>query len=273
MANNSDPLAALAELRRREEELMRMNEEIDQKNQRVFKDVLNHHTKITDSALEGVPDDDVDFKDFDDEDEQAGLKYDYSQVNPYDRSTLKNSQVPPRNQQGKQYNPYTEHLRQLEDNDDLADSLQIDTRKGDKSESLQAQIASLSKKDAAAKLADMASLQQTVADLNSKVSSLHLENEDLRKMLSAAVSDVKQRDEELAKLREKCRIVAEDCNKLQKDLRAAEDKNEQLKSANMDIKRTLGGLERQKQGAEKETTMMSKTQKKIEVELSKKDQK
>lgn len=66
--------------------------------------------------------------------------------------------------------------------------------------------------------------------------------------------------------------MGEECSRLSKELKAANEKNEQLKANNMEAKRQLGGLEKQKQGAEREQSSMIKTQKKFETELAKKDQ-
>lgn len=278
MAGKSDPLAALAELRKREEELMRMNQEIDLKNEKMLKGVITQ-PNITDSALEGVADDDVDFKDFDDEDEQAGLNFDYSQVNPYDTSNLKNSRLPSK-QPSQKPNPFSNHLRQLEDNDDLADSLQLDPRNREKhgdtlstrGQKLVQQLDAIDAKNAAASMTDLHNLRQTVSDQSQKIAELTRQLETMQCHMDQAVSDVRQKDDMIRKLDERANRSLSDVDRLTKDLKAMADKNEVLKTQNMEMKRQLGCVEKQKIGAEKETTLMSKTTKKFEGEMAKKEQ-
>ena len=277
MAGNNDPLAALAELRRREEELMRMNEELDLKNEKVLRGVITQ-PKITDSALDGIEDDDVDFKDFDDEDEQEGLKFDYSQVNPYDKKTLKNSQIPAKTVQ--QHNPYSAHLRHLEDNDDLADSLQLDPRDkpkhgdtlADRGQRLTQKLDAIDAKNATNSAADLITMRQTISEQSSEIADLKRQLDTLQCHMNQAVSDANNKDDMIRKLDDRVNRSMEDVNRLNKEMKAMIEKNEVLKTQNMDMKRQLGSIEKQKLGAERETTMMTKTNKKFETEMSKKEQ-
>lgn len=281
---NKDPLAALAELRRREEELMRMNQELDKKNQDVLKGVL-HKPKITDSELAGVADEDVDFKDLEDDEYGQGLRYDYSQVNPYDKSTLKNSEM-----QGKKgsglgntglnspgTNPYLAHLKGLEENDNLVDSLQLDPRRDettleDRGRKFLAEAGQATKAELLRKADQVAELNSKLADQTAINSRLQHEVDGLKSRLGAVSKELSSKDEQLRRLEEKALGAASEAERLTKELKAVTEKHEAAKLQLMDAKRQLGGLTKEKQGAERENTQMGKTQKKFEGELAKKEQ-
>lgn len=277
-----DPIAALAELRRREEELMRMNQELDLKKHDVLRGVL-HQPKITDSELAGVGDEDVDFKDLDEEEDQD-LKYDYSMVNPYDKSTLKNSQVPARKTgSGSQFaakntgiNPYTAQLRSLEENDNLADSLQIDPRRDetleDRGRKLLAEANQATKAELLRKADQLADTNAKLAEQSAINSRLLSEIEGYKSRLAGAVKEISTKDEQLRRLDEKALSAMNDNDKLSKEVKSLTEKLEATKLQLMEAKRSLGGITKEKQGAERENTQMTKTQKKVESELAKKEQ-
>lgn len=277
-----DPLAALAELKRREEELMRMNQELDLKQHEVLRGV--QQPRVTDSELAGVPDDDVDFKDFDDEEDGKGLKFDYSMVDPYDKSTLKNSQVPARrtgNSSGfggktTGVNPYMAQLRGLEENDNLADSLQLDARRDetleDRGRKLLAEAGQATKAELLRKTDQVADLAAKLSEQQAAQSRLLLEVENLKARLAAAGKELATKDEQLRRLEDKALATAQENERLSRDLKASVEKHEAAKLQLMEAKRQLGGVTKEKQGAERENTQMGKTQKKFESELAKKEQ-
>lgn len=284
MTSNKDPLAALAELRRREEELMRMNQEIDKKNQDALRGVM-HQPKITDSELAGIADEDVDFKDLDEDDEKNDLKYDYSQINPYDKSTLKNSQIPAKRAGNLNAtsgstsgaNPYTAQLRNMEEEDDnLADSLHIEPRRDDTLEErgrrLLTEAGHATKAELIRKGDQVAELNARLAEQTAVNSRLQMELENLKGRLSQAAKEMSLKDEQLRKLEEKAMQGYSESERLAKELKAANERGEAAKLQLMDAKRQLGGLTKEKQGAERENNQMGKTQKKFESELAKKEQ-
>lgn len=278
-----DPLAALAELRKREEELMRMNQELDLKNKDVLRGV-RQQPQITDSELAGVADDDVDFKDLEDDEENQDLKYDYSLVNPYDKSTLKNSQIPARktgtgSNFGSKHsggNPFTAQLRGLEENDNLADSLHIEPRRDetleDRGRKLLQEAGQATKADLLRKADQLAEANAKLAEQAAALSRLATEADGYKARLAAAVKDLATKDEQLRRLEEKALAAGGENERLAKELRGLGEKHEAAKLQLMDAKRQLGGITKEKQGAERENTQMNKTQKKFEGELAKKEQ-
>ena len=281
--SNTDPLAALSELRRREEELMRMNQELDKRNQEVLRGVMSH-PKMTDSDLAGVPDDDVDFKDFDDEEGETGLKIDYSQVDPYDKSTLRNSELKTKktNKGIKEHsnnidnNPYTAKLRQLEQNDELVDSFHIEPRRDDTMEErgrrLLTEAGHATKADLLRKAEQVTGLTEQLAEQKAANTGLQHEVERLASKLTQVMTDLATREDQLRRLENKALLTSAEADRLSKELKATNEKFDAAKLQLMDAKRQMGGIAKEKQGAERENNMMNKTQKKFEGDLAKKEQ-
>lgn len=190
----------------------------------------------------------------------ADLKFDYSQVNPYDKNTLKISQ---------------KHNHE----DDLVDSLQLDPAKRrdketfeEKGTKFMQQVDEIKRQDTVNRVKEAGVLTQQVVEHERRLHEQKLEIDELKTHLQSAMKDLGVKDDQLRRLEEKSLRLAEDCQKYSKEVKSLTEKNEQLKSANMENKRMMGGLEKQKQGVEREQSQMTKNNKKYEAELAKKEQ-
>ena len=95
----------------------------------------------------------------------------------------------------------------------------------------------------------------------------------MKSNLQGTMKELANKDTLVKRLEERLASLGEESKNLTKELKAAVEKNHELKEANMEVRRQLGGLEKQKSGVEKEQGVMMKTQKKFETEVVKKDQK
>lgn len=87
------------------------------------------------------------------------------------------------------------------------------------------------------------------------------------------MADIDKKDGLLKKLEEKGSRLTEECEKCLKEIKVLTEKNDHLKATNVELKKNMGGFEKQKIGAEKEQTNLGKVQKKFEADMIKKDQK
>lgn len=259
---------------------MRANQELDLKNQNLLKGV--NQPKITDSDLAGI-EDDVDFKDL--EDDQEDLKFDYSQVDPYDKNTLKNSQIPAKkhtNNSGagsmsSAQNPYMTQLRHLEDNDNLTDSLQVEQPRKDETMAERGQrllqaAGTATRAEVQRQAEQIAAISAQLADSQAHAARLLADNDALKARLAAAAKDLAGKDDQLRRLDEKATAAGLENERLAKDYKAVSEKHEAAKLQLMEARRQLGGVTKEKMGAERENTQMGKTQKKFEGDLAKKEQ-
>lgn len=250
------------ELKLREKQLLEMNAKIDRQNEQLLKQLNGVSQSKIDREIDQLADADVDFKDLDDEESQADLRFDYSQVDPYDRHSLKKSQRP---------------LGAVADSD-MVDSLHLNDGVRPKRTMEDEGTRFLKKADEIRKkelIEQVATMEQKDNQISELTSSLHMkqqEAEELKRHLASAIKDLETRDGQVKKLEDKALRLSEECQKLTGELKAAGEKHEQLKGANMEARRQLGGLEKQKQGVEREQSSMAKTSKKFETELGKKDQ-
>ncbi len=254
------------ELRQREQKLLELNNQIDMKNEALLKQ-LKTKSKLDEEI--GQFNVDVDFNDNND-DEDDDLKFDYSNINPYDKESLKKSQRPVVGVGDSQ----------------LADSMQVDNntttmfsnnnivRNNDVNygEKLLKQADDIRKREAVKRATDNIDNETKVHELIAELSNKNGELETVKQHLKQAIAELDNREEQVKKLEDKLLRTNEESIKLTKELKSISEKYETVKQTNMETKRQLGGLEKQKQGAEREQSSMMKTQKKFESELAKRDQ-
>lgn len=191
------------------------------------------------------------------------MKFDYSQVNPFDKNTLKLSQRPSGGQE-----------------DQLVDSLQLDRDNRDNGKGLEERgqmflqrVDEIKRAETMGKMKENEQLRVDIMGLESTIQQLRLEMEGMRAHLQAAVKESENKDVLMRRLEEKGARMAEEAARMGKELKAANEKIEQLKNINVETKKQLGGLEKQKQGAERDNSQMAKMHKRYEGEIVKRDQK
>jgi chromosome segregation ATPase len=133
-------------------------------------------------------------------------------------------------------------------------------------------VEEIKKQDAVVRAKEAGVLNQQVVDQERIIHQQKLEIDELRTHLQTAMKDLAAKDDQLRKLEDKSLRINEECQKYSKELKALAEKNDQLKNVNMETKRMIGGLEKQKQGVEREQSQMTKNNKKYEAELAKKEQ-
>jgi len=133
-------------------------------------------------------------------------------------------------------------------------------------------VEEIKKQDAVVRAKEAGVLNQQVVDQERIIHQQKLEIDELRTHLQTAMKDLTAKDDQLRKLEEKSLRLNEECQKYSRELKALAEKNDQLKNTNMETKRMIGGLEKQKQGVEREQSQLTKNQKKYEADLGKKEQ-
>lgn len=270
-SSSGRPKIDLEELKRREKELLERNEQINrgmghQPASGVKASGVDNLNKELDH-LEGL---DVDFGDLDN-DSLSGqdLKYDYSQVDPSNANNMALNQLK-RSQQ---------KMSGFEDQIADSQSLHLDPSLKAPQPSLEARGANILKKadkvqreETMRKAQALDELTQELYRKQETLQQRDLELAELRQHLEQALADLNQKDVLVKKLEDKAGRLGEESQRLSKELKAASDKNDQLKQANMDARRQLGGLERQKSTAEKEQNQLNKTNRRHQDEMAKKDQ-
>lgn len=254
------------ELRLREQKLLELNNQIDKQNEQLLKQLKT--TSKLDNDIQQLGHIDADFNDENDDNDDNDLMFDYSNINPYNKESLKMSQRPIADSQ-------------------LADSMQVDNNNvgmslfnnnnpnrhdNNDAEKLLKHADEIRKRDAVKRVENNLDNEAKIHEMMAQLSMKNSEIETVKQHLKQALADLDARDEQLQRLEDKVLRTNEESIKLTKELKNISEKYELIKQNNMEAKRQLGGLEKQKQGAEREQSLMMKTQKKFEGELAKRDQ-